>query len=49
MTEDDLKNLFATEEIPTPDENARKVALNLAVAEFEKNKKKIGNILKKTL
>ena len=39
MTEDDLKNLFATEEIPTPDENARKVALNLAVAEFEKNKK----------
>ncbi|MDY0029917.1 MAG: VWA domain-containing protein [Pseudobdellovibrionaceae bacterium] len=39
MTEDDLKNLFAAEEIPPPDENARKVAINLAVAEFEKNKK----------
>ncbi|MDD3020545.1 MAG: VWA domain-containing protein [Alphaproteobacteria bacterium] len=39
MTEDDLKHLFKAEEIPAPSENARKVALNLAVAEFEKNKK----------
>ncbi len=39
MIEDDLKHLFEAEEIPAPSENARKVALNLAVAEFEKNKK----------
>lgn len=39
MTEDDLKDLFVHEQIPDPDDNARKVALNLAVAEFEKNKK----------
>lgn len=39
MTEEDLKSLFENENIPLPDENAKKVALNLAVAEFEKNKK----------
>lgn len=39
MTEDDLKLLFDNENIPLPDENAKKMALNLAVAEFEKNKK----------
>lgn len=39
MTEEDLKSLFENENIPLPDENAKKMALNLAVAEFEKNKK----------
>lgn len=39
MTEEDLKSLFENENIPLPDENTKKMALNLAVAEFEKNKK----------
>lgn len=40
MDDQALKQLFATEDIPAPDENARKIALNLAVAAFEKNEKK---------
>ena len=39
MNDDDLKHLFLNEQIPTPDDNARKVALNLATAEFEKTRK----------
>lgn len=39
MDEQQLKQLFDSEEIPLPDENVRKVDLNLAVAEFEKNQK----------
>lgn len=43
MDDDDLKALFASEDIPAPDDNARKVAVNLAVAEFEQVQKKNVN------
>jgi Ca-activated chloride channel family protein len=39
MDEQMLKQLFDSEQIPVPDDNARKVSMNLAVAEFEKNQK----------
>ena len=39
MDDHDLKQLFDLEQIPMPDENTRKVHLNLATAEFEKNQK----------
>lgn len=35
---DEFKDLFAREHVPTPDVNARKTAINLAMAEFEKQK-----------
>lgn len=35
---DEFHDLFAREHIPAPDENARKTAINLAMAQFEKNK-----------
>ncbi len=44
MDDQALKQLFAAEDIPAPNENARKVALNMAVAEFEKNEKKSQGI-----
>ena len=43
MSNDDFKDIFSQEQIPHPDENARKVALNLAQAEFEKNQKNAKN------
>ena len=39
MDENALKQLFDADDIPAPDANARKVHLNLAVAEFEKVQK----------
>lgn len=39
MDDHDLKQLFDSEQIPALDDNARKVNLNLAAAEFEKNQK----------
>ncbi|OFW87754.1 MAG: hypothetical protein A3B66_06255 [Alphaproteobacteria bacterium RIFCSPHIGHO2_02_FULL_46_13] len=39
MDDHELKQLFDSEQIPAPDENFRKVNLNLATAEFEKMQK----------
>lgn len=43
MDEQKLKQLFDSEQISVPDENVRKVTINLAVAEFEKNHKTENN------